>query len=635
MRQNVGLLFVATLFATSSYPQTLSFKRTDYPAGKSPAGIAIGDFNKDGISDLVVANFSGSSISVLLGNKDGTFQAAMEIPTAASPLSVAVADFNRDGNPDIALATGGPYDSFNGFTGAGEVVLFAGKGDGTFQSGVTVFNGNSDSANGGIGCVATADLNHDGNPDLVDCGGHVLLGDGAGAFNLVSTVSQIKDNSSIAIADMNGDQKLDLIFSYGGAAAVSLGNGDGSFKAPVSSPLPAGSAGSNWAIAVGDVNGDGKPDLIVAESGLYYGTPTSPGDVLVFLGNGDGTLQAGTIYSASQTFPLSVALVDVNRDGKLDIVTLNAPGSTFDYLNKGDGTFQKPITFSTDAPIENVNASPQLLIAADFNGDGKPDFAASGQSGIISVFLNTSILPVVGAVANGASFLDQPVASGSLVTLFGNDLAAAQVPAGVIPLPTTLSDASVTFNGIPAPLLLVSQHQINAQLPWDVLAAGETSGMAQVVVTRNGVASPPFQFPVAEFGPGIFSLQSGMGQAAAINPDGTLAGPAGSVSGVALHPAKPGDTIVVFATGLGAVTPPIDNGAAPGSVLRNAATMPTILVGGVAAQVAFAGLSPQFVGVNQINVVVPIVPKAGVVPLQIKDGDVISTDKVTIAVTNP
>jgi FG-GAP-like repeat len=97
MRRNSVVFWVATLIAASQSPsQTLSFKRTDYPVGKSPAGIATGDFNKDGRPDLVVANFSGSSISVLLGKKDGTFQTATAIPTAVSPLAVVVADFNRD-----------------------------------------------------------------------------------------------------------------------------------------------------------------------------------------------------------------------------------------------------------------------------------------------------------------------------------------------------------------------------------------------------------------------------------------------------------------------------------------------------------------------------------------------------------
>jgi len=245
----------------------------------------------------------------------------------------------------------------------------------------------------------------------------------------------------------------------------------------------------------------------------------------------------------------------------------------------------------------------------------------------------SSVIPSVGAVANGASFLNQPVAPGSLITIFGSNLAASQVGASVIPLPTTLSDASVTFNGIPAPLLLVAAQQINAQLPWNVLPDGATSGVVHVVVSRNGSASLPFEFPVGDFGPAIFTLQSGTGQAAAINPDGSVAGVAGSIPGVTLLPASPGDTIVVYATGLGAVTPSIDNAAAPGNILRNTSTMPTVFIGGFEAQVAFAGLSPQFVGVYQINVVVP--PFQGILPIQIQFGNVISSDKVTIAVALP
>jgi uncharacterized protein (TIGR03437 family) len=215
-----------------------------------------------------------------------------------------------------------------------------------------------------------------------------------------------------------------------------------------------------------------------------------------------------------------------------------------------------------------------------------------------------------------------------LISIFGTDLAAAAVPASAVPLPTTLSDTNVTISGIAVPLVLVSEFQINAQVPWNVLPSGMTSANVPVVVTRGGNnASAAFQMPVAEFGPGIFTLQGGIGQAAAINPDGSVAGTA--------NPAKPGSTIVIYATGLGPVTPVIDNGAAPGAELRKAATAPTVLVGGVSAQVAFAGLSPQFVGVNQINVVVPAVPTPGVVPLQIQVGDLTSSDKVTIAVAKP
>lgn len=620
------MCFVGALLLSSSSPsQTLNFKRTDFPAGKTPSAVAVADLNKDGIPDVVAADFFGSSMQVLLGNKDGSLQTAQIVPAGVSPLAVVIADFNNDGNRDIALATAGTYDSNLGFTGIGGIFVYFGKGDGTFGSATQVLTGTNNGINGGTGCLATADFNHDGKPDLVDCNGDVLLGNGEGAFKLshVDCVGQ-----SVAVGDMNGDQEPDVIFGSNSNGSVCLGNGDGTFGLPLTIAPPNGAAAAFSAVAVGDVNGDGKLDVIVAESGDYFGSPAGAGDLLVYFGNGNGTVQPATIYAAARTNPLSVVLADVNRDGKLDVITDNIPGSMFVYLNQGDGTFQNPETFSVDPPFQDLNSSPPLLAAGDFNGDGKVDFALAGSSGVVTVLLNTSISPMVGAVANGASFLDQAVAPGSLISIFGSDLAAAQVPAGAIPLPTTRSDASVKINGIAAPLLLVSEFQINAQVPWDVLPAGTTSGMVPVVVMRGGgVVSPAFQMPVAEFGPGIFTLQGGIGQAAAINPDGSVAAPA--------NPAKPGSTIVVYATGLGAVTPVIDSGAAPGKVQRDAATMPTVLIGGVSAQVAFAGLSPQFVGVNQINVVVPTVPAPGVVPLQIQDGAIISTDKVTIAVAKP
>jgi uncharacterized protein (TIGR03437 family) len=114
-----------------------------------------------------------------------------------------------------------------------------------------------------------------------------------------------------------------------------------------------------------------------------------------------------------------------------------------------------------------------------------------------------------------------------------------------------------------------------------------------------------------------------------------LAGAASSISGTALHPAKAGEALVILGTGLGAVSPADSSGAASLDALRKATTMPTVLIGGVSAEVTFAGLSPQFVGVNQINVVVPKVSTPGVVPLQIKSGGVTTSNKVTIAVENP
>jgi len=238
-----------------------------------------------------------------------------------------------------------------------------------------------------------------------------------------------------------------------------------------------------------------------------------------------------------------------------------------------------------------------------------------------------SVVP--GGVVNAASFAkDQAVTAGSLVSIFGTSLASGLALADSIPLSTALGDVqSVTFNNIPAPLIFVSDTQINAQLPWEV--AG--SAAASVVVNRGSGSSAAAAVPIGAFSPGIFSVQFGVGQAIAFFSDGTLAAPVGSIPGLATRPAKAGDTVVIFATGLGAVDPPAQTGRQPGTLTKTTTT-PVVLIGGVQAHVDFSGLSPQFPGVNQINVVVPqgITP-GDAVPLQLQVGGITTTDQVTIA----
>jgi uncharacterized protein (TIGR03437 family) len=225
------------------------------------------------------------------------------------------------------------------------------------------------------------------------------------------------------------------------------------------------------------------------------------------------------------------------------------------------------------------------------------------------------------------------VSPGSLVSIYGTNLAGGLAQADSIPLSTNLSNVSVTFNGIAAPLLFVSGGQINAQLPWNVLSSG-TTGTANVVVTRNNQSSPAQSLNVGPFSPGIFAIGN---IAVAINPDGSIAAPAGAIPGIPTKPAKIGDPggLVILCTGLGAVTPAAVSGAASLDALRTATTTPTVMIGGKAAQVVFAGLSPQFVGVNQINVAVPAgTPTGDAVSLQISLGGVTTNASVTIAVSN-
>ena len=262
-------------------------------------------------------------------------------------------------------------------------------------------------------------------------------------------------------------------------------------------------------------------------------------------------------------------------------------------------------------------------------------------AGALALHSQTPLVPT-GSVVNGASFASgQAVAPGALVSIFGTTLASTNAQADTIPLSTSKANVSVTFNGIPAPLLAVnhlgSYDQINAQLPWNVLPAGSQSGTAQVVVTNGSASSVATSFQVVASAPGIFSIAgTGSGQARALNnSDGTFAAPAGSVPGLTTHAAKIGDPngIAVFATGLGAGDQPVANGDIP-TTLTNVLAVPTVLVGNVPAQVLFAGMSPQFVGLNQINIVLaPGTPTGDAVPLQLQVGGIVTTDQLTIAVS--
>jgi len=246
----------------------------------------------------------------------------------------------------------------------------------------------------------------------------------------------------------------------------------------------------------------------------------------------------------------------------------------------------------------------------------------------------TPSVPAGGVInaASGAS-VTAPVAPGSLVSIFGSNLASGLAQADSIPLSTSLNSVSVTFNGIPAPLLFVSGGQINAQLPWNVLTSG-TTGTANVVVTRSGQPSTAQSVPVGPLSPGIFAVNN---IAISINSDGTVAAAPGAIPGLNTRPAKIGDPagLVIYCTGLGAVDSAPANGAASLDKLRTATTTPTVLIGGKAATVVFAGLTPQFVGVNQINVAIPAgTPTGDRVSLQISVGGVTTSADIVMAVSN-
>ncbi len=240
-------------------------------------------------------------------------------------------------------------------------------------------------------------------------------------------------------------------------------------------------------------------------------------------------------------------------------------------------------------------------------------------------------------VLNGASFAaGQPITGGSLISIFGTNLAAAPAGADTIPLSTHLGGVSVVQfqNGnttVDAPILFVGPTQLNVQVPWDLVPAG-TSATVKLVVNSNGNL-PSAMVQVGPFSPGVFAFNNQLAIAANFS-DGSYPWTVGAVPGLTSHPCKMGDVLIIYATGLGAVmgTHPADGANTGGATISNQVT-PQVLIGGVSANVIFAGLSPQFVGVNQLNVVVPNVAPGNSVPLQIMVGGITSPATTTIAVS--
>src|SRR5262245_54415049 len=276
------------------------------PVGVDPRAVTVADFNHDGKPDLAVVNVGPSSpssiqssLSVLLGNGSGSFQPAVTTAVLnggagnGNAQSVTVGDFNGDGLTDLALSTSGsPANS------AVEVML--GKGDGSFQSNHLIL------PVGGIpDAVAAGDFDHNGTLDLVTANGNgtvsVLLGDGGGSFRPRTDVTVGADARAIVVGDFNGDGRLDVAAAQQLSHSVSvlLGHGDGTFAPPRA--FAAGGQDLTFSpvsMAVGDVNGDGRADLVINNTG---GLDSVIAQLEVLLGNGDGTFRAPILESPGMT----------------------------------------------------------------------------------------------------------------------------------------------------------------------------------------------------------------------------------------------------------------------------------------------------------------------------------------------
>jgi len=397
--------------------------------GGGTESVTIADVNGDGKPDLIVANqgcvsCGDGSVSVLLGNGDGTFQPGVAYDSGGIFTNfVAVADVNGDGKPDLIAVN--DYGECASGNCDGTVAVLLGNGDGTFQPAVEydVPAENPDS-------VAVADLRGDGKLDLVvgiwNEGVAVLLGNGDGTFQPAVLTGGIGQVASVAIADVDHDGKLDLVLagagSLGGQVSILLGNGDGTFQSAVA--YASGVSQGGWAssVAVADLNGDGKLDIVVTEY--------AESDVGVLLGNGDGTFKPATLFGTGASNAWSVAIADVNGDGNPDVLVANncdpggcTYGTAAVLLGNGDGTLQPPVVFGQPGGAFGIAVK-------DVNGDGRPDLAIANDNNTASIMLNNTG-PHTATTTTLVSSLN-PSLSEQTVTITATVGAASGSPAGTI-----------------------------------------------------------------------------------------------------------------------------------------------------------------------------------------------------------
>ena len=771
-----------------------------FPAGQNPSSLAAADFNGDGKIDLAAASSVGSTIAVLSGKGDGTFTTPVSYgnggDSQAIPAAILAIDLNGDNHPDLVVANQGfvtvPNSSISTLinTGSGfkpdfnapfplgmiptmlaysdlnndgkldlvaaspsssaSIVLF-GNGDGTFQQPAYYAAANTAgsvavlplddgtsllvttdqlsgnlwlsvvSPEGSIGApplylvggmptgVAVADLNGDGLPDVVVTGGSsdvsVLLGQKSGPLGGPAGYSLGQPSpmpQAVAVGDLNNDGKPDVVVASTGQAgnpglvSVLLGKGDGTFEPPNSTDVNQ----TAQSIALADLNGDGKLDAVVAAYGSQSSfAGTDPGGIVVLPGKGDGTFQTPQKLTVSGLHPEAVAVADLNGDGIPDIAAvmvsnyLSGTTSLAVFLGKGGGNFQTARTF----PLKSTAGQFSGIVIGDWNGDGKPDIAAVSQavnasidillgdgtgnfkematvptteddpvylatadinrdgkldlvvahccgqsdatyllgngdgtfqaenqlmSGnsptavavttqgiyttIVSADNGSAAVTAVSLAASAAINANVSAANGALTTLapssiatmYGSNLATGKAGATTSTLPVNLDGTTVTVvdsSGaqLAASLFYVSPGQVNYFVP-----AKTAAGEGAVVVANGDGVTGSAAVEIASVAPGLFATNS-----------------AGLAAGYAvIYHANGTQTVEQFYTLNSAgvvVASPISLGSGAdhaylflfGTGLRNA-TLSSVhaTIGGIGSPVAFAGPQGAFLGLDQVNI---------------------------------
>ena len=337
--------------------------------GEAPRAIALADVNGDGAPDLVTANGNSANISVLAGDGTGAFDAALNFATGAYPVSLAVADIDGDGDADIVTANAANRD----------LSILRGDGSGQFAAPQSLSVG----PNAEPFALAVADATGDGHPDLVTANAgldgtefpppelpgsvSLLVGDGAGGFAAAIQLAVGPGEGrahAIAVGDITGDGHPDIVVSRSNANAADVlaGDGAGGFASAVSLPTSVGPA----PVALADATGDGELDIVVGNA-VSANVSLLPGDGAGGVGF-DGNFAAGR-------YPHAVSAIDFNADGHPDVATANATSNDVSVLlNDGSGGFAGEVRYPADA-------SPTGITSGDVNGDGHPDLLVANLGG--------------------------------------------------------------------------------------------------------------------------------------------------------------------------------------------------------------------------------------------------------------
>ena len=361
----------------------VSFKLSSSPVvGNDPRTVAAADVNGDGKMDLISANYYGGSLSVLTNNGSGGFVLSGTYTVGTYPLEVVTADVNGDGKVDLICAnSGGSTLSVLTNNGSGGFVLA-----GTYPVGLGPLSVKAADVNGdGKVDLITANWGSAGEGNTLT----VLTNNGSGGFVFASTLTVGLGPQWVAAADVNGDGKVDLISANWGSAGegntltVLTNNGSGGFVL-ASSPV----VGSGpYMVTTADVNGDGKVDLITANFGANYGFSGGGNTLTVLTNNGSGIFGSNATINVGSG-PIAVAVADVNGDGKVDLISANYNDKTLSVLtNNGSGGFVLATNLS-------VVGHPNSVTVTDVNGDGKVDLISPlGPNNVVAVFTNATPFP--------------------------------------------------------------------------------------------------------------------------------------------------------------------------------------------------------------------------------------------------